>query len=76
MVKKIKGLTPGKYLVKIFSTESEASSTSGAEVMDRDNDSNVKPAKQKVPPEYNTDSQQFIDVSIEGKNKFDFNINT
>jgi hypothetical protein len=66
-----KGLSPGKYRVSIWagnglSGEGDASPDAPK--------AGFRPAKERVPPEYNDHSQVFRDVVKGGQNKFDFNI--
>ncbi len=69
------GLPAGKYLVRIFASppDSESADTdmirgSGT----RKNAIFVDP----IPPEYNVESRQFIEVTENGPNQFDFAIKT
>lgn len=71
-----KGLTPGTYVVKIFAQATETAQASPEDLMTgRARDSNRPQApQQKIPPEFNTNSTQVIEVTPDGPNKFDFDI--
>lgn len=65
------GLLPGKYVVRIYSTEEAASSAPpgppGPEAATVRN-------RQLIPPQYNTQSTLTAEVTADGDNRFDFQI--
>lgn len=67
-----KGLPPGKYLVRIFSVERSAvdrpAEPPGPVV--------PPPAKQQIPAQYNVQSQLIVEVTADGTNRFDFDMQT
>jgi len=66
------GLPPGEYLVRIFSAEKGA-----APPPDEPPGPDVPPpGKERIPPEYNARSNIKIQVTEDGPNTFDFNIQT
>jgi len=64
-----KGLKPGKYKVKITSTDGAAAAAGppGPESMGA-------AGKEKLPPEYNSATTQSVEVTSSGANTFDFDI--
>ena len=70
-----KGLSPGKYVVKIFANATEVDVPSPEDLMTGRADVNrPQTPEQTIPPEYNTSSTQVIEVTANGPNKFDFDI--
>jgi hypothetical protein len=70
-VPQAKGLPPGKYRVEINSPDLKAPpimlrSGPGA--------AGIPTAPERIPAEYNVNSQQSIDVTVDGDNRFDFAI--
>jgi len=61
------GLSPGSYTVRIFSADEDA------EPVAVPGESN-KLAVEKIPPEYNVNSEQVVEVSDQNENQFDFDI--
>ena len=67
-----KGLVPGRYMVTIY----------GGDGVPRVGDGEpsgpappgTTPGKERIPAEYNTKSNQFVEITKSGPNKFDFNI--
>jgi hypothetical protein len=66
------GATPGKYRVVIFDTYDTPPLPAGH----MPGDDVPKPPKSKVPPSWNSKSQQTIEVKKEGPFKFDFDVVT
>jgi hypothetical protein len=64
------GLPPGKYLVRIFASPPESDSDDSAQVPSKKQVIFVDP----IPPEYNVNSQQYIEVTENGPTQFDFAI--
>jgi hypothetical protein len=63
------GLAPGKYKVVITSPEVVAGQGTGDPMM------SVKPVnKERIPSEFNTESQTFVEVRADGANEFNFSI--
>jgi hypothetical protein len=71
-----KGLTPGKYVVKIFANAKETGKLSPEELMigGAGNSNRPKAPEQTIPANYNTKSTQVIEVTTKGPNVFDFDI--
>jgi hypothetical protein len=65
-----KGLTPGRYKVVIFAPK-EGTGTLPAGAMPGDP---IPPAEESIPPQYNTQSDKFIEVTAGGTSQFDFAI--
>jgi hypothetical protein len=63
------GLAPGKYSVRISSTEGGGPATGGLSV-----DAPETESKERIPPEYNVQSALTVEVKESGENKFDYNI--
>ena len=64
------GLPPGKYRVRIYSS-AEAGMT---EVPEAPGDSTEVETTERIPAEWNTESEKEIEVTSGGANKFDFDI--
>ena len=64
------GLKPGKFIVRIFSTEDAAS----AEPQAPGPEAEQALGSERIPAEFNVDSQLTVDVSEDGDNHFTFNI--
>ncbi len=65
------GLTPGTYRVRISSSEGGAT----ASATEMPGDSKAAPvAKDRIPPEFNTETKQEIKVTAGGPNTFEFSI--
>jgi hypothetical protein len=62
------GLSAARYQVRITSSEG------GAVVGDEPPGESTITAKERIPPEFNINSQQEVEVKDSGENKFDFNI--
>ncbi len=62
------GLPPGRYRVRINASKSDA-----AAISQLPPGTPEPPGIELIPPEYNIDSQQFIEVAG-GRNQFDFHI--
>ncbi len=68
MVPAENGLAPGKYTVRISSTDGGGPATGGlADVPDVE-------AKERIPPQYNVQTTLMAEVKESGENKFDFQI--
>lgn len=66
-----KGLRPGTYLVRITSPDLDAPPV----MMPKTPSGPSFPVPpERIPPEYNVDSQQTIEVTIDGDNHFEFDI--
>lgn len=63
------GLTPGTYLVRISSAEE-----TGEVVEPEFPGAATSTARERIPPEYNIESDQRITVTAEGPNTFQFDI--
>ncbi len=64
-----RGLPPGKYEVRIFSSEEDMSPPAegvppGA----------MRPAIERIPPEFNARTTQVVEVAPAGRNQFDFDV--
>ncbi len=68
-----KGLPPGKYLVRIFSTEEGANRSLPAQPAEP---GTYRPSVERIPPKYNTQSDQVVEVTADGSNRFDFDVVT
>lgn len=66
-----KGLPPGRYRVEISSPDVSAPPVL---VRDGPGTAGIPAAPERVPPQYNVNSQQSIEVSADGDNRFDFDI--
>ena len=66
------GLPPGKYLVRIFSAEKRDAPSSVGKPPGPGN----PPGKERIPAQYNSQSQILVEVVADGHNKFDFDIRT
>ena len=67
-----KGLPPGKYLVRIFSAEQpDVPVPKGPP-----GSVPIPPATERIPPEYNANSDKIVEVTAAGSNQFDFDIRT
>ena len=64
------GLPRGRYLVRIYYPEPPAEDVSGPPGPDVGS----RPARELIPPAYNEDSEQFMEVTAEGENRFTFQI--
>jgi len=67
------GLVPGKYRVRISGGDPNNMEPSSEEEIGAPSDKN-RLAKERVPPEYNVNSEQTVHVTAEGPNQFDFRI--
>lgn len=66
-----KGLPPGTYRVRISSADTGSVGTaSGAEAPGESGPA----AKERIPPEFGTQSKQEVTITKDGKNYFEFNI--
>jgi hypothetical protein len=70
-IPKEKGLFPGRYKVTIYA--GNGASGEGDASPDPPKDG-PRPPRDRIPPEYNTDSNVVKEVIQGGENKFDFNI--
>ena len=59
-----KGLPPGKYLVRIFSTKHNPNKPAGS----------LLPGGERIAPEYNIKSKLMVEVISGGDNQFDFDL--
>ncbi|MBI3464850.1 MAG: hypothetical protein HY000_17615 [Planctomycetes bacterium] len=64
------GLPPGKYVVRIMSAD--AAQTEAAEEIPGEAPKTV--AKERIPPHWNTQSAQQIEVSAEGESVHNFDV--
>jgi hypothetical protein len=62
------GLQPGKYIVRITSGEAQPLEEAAP------GDSSRVVARERIPPEFNENSNQVIEVQAGGENKFNFQI--
>ena len=65
------GLPPGTYLVRIYSSDKEATEP---QEPSPPGPTNAPPAKQRIPAAYNTQSDRTVEVTADGPNRFDFDI--
>ena len=65
------GLKPGKYLVQI--TAGDGKTPASEDQVAAPGETNIV-SFDLVPPEWNTNSKQQVDVTPDGENKFDFDI--
>jgi len=65
-----KGLVPGTYQVEISAPDTKSPLT----MTPVGNGRSTLVAKERIPPEYNTNSTQKIEVTADGDNTFEFNI--
>jgi hypothetical protein len=71
-IPKEKGLFPGKYKVTIYAGNGASGQGNASPDPPKDG---LKPLpRDRIPPEYNTDSNVVKEVIQGGENKFDFNI--
>lgn len=63
-----KGLPPGTYTVRIYSTDEKATKVEGPP-----GESEVS-AIERIPANYNVNSEITVEVTTDGENKFDFTI--
>jgi hypothetical protein len=66
-----KGLKPGKYLVRI--TSGDGKTPSNEEAGNPGGSTNIV-SVDRIPPEWNTQSDQKVEVKSSGPNKFDYDI--
>lgn len=74
-----KGLPPGVYLVRVFSPVEVAQPTQevtvpGPASSPANGPMQPPPGEERIPPEYNLESTQTIEVSSDGDNVFNFDI--
>ena len=73
------GLPPGRYLVRIFYPESQAPAEQGIAAPGAESTgaaTGFAVARELIPPVYNITSEQYVEVTAEGENRFVFQINT
>ena len=71
----LKGLPPGKYLVRIFSTGAPASGTPSIDPPTLPGNSPPPPpGVERVAPRYNVQSETVIEVTARGGGQFDFDV--
>ena len=66
-----KGLPPGSYRVEVSSPDVHAPPVM---VRDTPDGRGIPAAPERIPPEYNVNSQQTVEVSADGDNHFVFEI--
>ncbi|MCI0748816.1 MAG: hypothetical protein L0Y58_25700 [Verrucomicrobia subdivision 3 bacterium] len=66
-----KGLRPGTYRVEMSSPDTKAPPVI---VRAAPGDMGIPAAPERIPPAYNADSQQTVEVTTDGDNRFDFDI--
>ena len=73
-----KGLPPGKYIVRLFSTSNSSSpgQVPAGPPGPPPARSSAGQAKQLIPPQYNVRSTQVVEVVGDGPNVFDFDVRT
>lgn len=73
-----KGVPPGKYIVRITSPTDDSDPVPEEELLppgpQGSGPSQPPPAKERIPSDYNTKSDKFVDVTADGPNQFDFDI--
>jgi hypothetical protein len=67
-----KGLPPGKYRVRIFATKPGTGEATPGTMPGEP----IPPAEEMIPPEYNSQSENFVDVTEKGPNDFKFEVVT
>jgi hypothetical protein len=65
------GLPAGKYVVRIYSAEA---APNAVDPKAPPGPGNVTPGKERIPPRYNTKSDQVVEVTAGRPNAFDFKI--
>ena len=71
------GLPPGKYLVRLFSaTRSAEPPADGPPGPPPPGRKPGEPAKERIPPRYNVQSDLVVEVAARGANAFDFDVHT
>ena len=75
----IKGLSPGKYLVRIYATAYEsdqkgAAAASPAPPGPPGLGGRSGKSMDLIPPKYNAQSKTYVDVVLKGDNRFDFTL--
>jgi hypothetical protein len=68
-----KGLFPGRYKVRVMAGDGASGSGGGIPGADKPRPG-VSPGQERIPPDYNVNSKQVVEVKEGGPNKFDFNI--
>ena len=71
LVPQEKGLLPGKYRVEVTSPDLDAPPVM---VRDTPGGHGIPAAPNRIPPEYNVNSQQTVEVTADGENRFVFDI--
>jgi len=71
-ISEAKGLPPGMYVVSVYSSYAK-SETGGPVHMGPGHEDDII-QEERIPPEFNIDSKQIVEITPEGPNKFDFNI--
>lgn len=73
----LQGLPPGKYLVRLFSPSRSAEpSADGPPGPPFPGRQPGEPAKERIPPQYNLQSDLVVEVVADGDNAFDFDVRT
>jgi hypothetical protein len=67
------GLMPGKYRVSITAGDGRTPANAAPDEAPGPTGANII-SKDRIPPEYNTNSKQEVDVTEKGPNVFDFDI--
>jgi hypothetical protein len=71
LIPKEQGLPPGTYHLEINSPDSDAPPVI---VRQTPGGPGIPVAPDRIPPEYNLESDKTIEVTVDGANEFDFNI--
>ncbi len=69
-----KGLPPGEYQVRIYSASNEKAKATLGEESEEAPGEIIMVAKEKIPPEYNSQTSQVRTVEAGKPNRFDFEI--
>lgn len=72
----MQGLLPGNYIVRIFSVPVQPNAAGKADALPGDEELGPAASRDQIPAKYNMRSTLTIEVAKEGKNEFNFDIET
>lgn len=72
----MQGLLPGNYIVRIFSVPVQPNAAGKADALPGDEELGPAASRDQIPPKYNMRSTLSIEVTKEGENEFNFDIET